>query len=744
MTRNFFVCALLFFSFLKIQAQGGGADSLSIKTGSTLDEIIISANKIEESRAIISQQIQVIKNEDIQRLQAQTTADVLSAENIFVQKSQQGGGSPILRGFEANKVLLVMDGVRLNNIIYRAGHLQNIITLDNAALDKIEVLFGPASSVYGSDALGGVVHIITKKPTFLTESGKLFFNTNFSTRYGSVNNEVTPHLDFNIGGKKLASFTSFTYSQFGDLQSGSNKNPFYNDLYGQRFFYVKRIHNRDSSITNNNVFLQKQSGYWQYNLLQKFLYAQNNFITHGLTVHFTNSSNVPRYDRLTESTNGTPTYSEWYYGPQKLLLTSYDVNISNIGRFSDNIHLGINYQNVEESRHTRRFRSDNISRRTEKVQVIGGNFDIQNKRTHWHNRLGIDFQYNTLLSTAVKENIINGQQGSLDTRYPNGDNFSLSSSLYFSGTYFFTKKWIGNYGFRLGYSNLQSTFADKTFFPFPYNDIQQKNVLYSGSLGIVYLPDNTWKFLGTLSTGYRVPNVDDISKVFESTTGTSETRGTLIVPNPNLKPEKTINVELGITKVILRTISWENILYYTLIQDAIVTDAFTFNGQSEVVYGGGTSKVFANQNKSRGYITGFQSSLYGKITKYLGIKVAFNTTYGRTEDAGTTIPLDHIPPMMWKGEIHYSHKRLYVSFWVLYNGWKQRIDYRLNAEDNEQYAPPEGMPAWYTLNMRASYNIKNYRFTTGIDNIVDTQYRTFASGINAPGRNIFVSIAFHF
>ena len=77
---------------------------------------------------------------------------------VKVQKTQFGGGSPVLRGMEANRILLVVDGVRMNNAIYRKGHLQNSITVSPSMLDKTEVLFGPSSVIYGSDALGGVIH----------------------------------------------------------------------------------------------------------------------------------------------------------------------------------------------------------------------------------------------------------------------------------------------------------------------------------------------------------------------------------------------------------------------------------------------------------------------------------------------------------------------------------------------------------------------------------------------------------
>ncbi|MBP6811064.1 MAG: TonB-dependent receptor plug domain-containing protein, partial [Saprospiraceae bacterium] len=119
-----------------------------------LNEAVISVTRGSLAKSAVAQQVKTLRRTEIEFANAQSTADLLlGTGQVFVQKSQQGGGSPVLRGFEASRVLLVVDGVRMNNAIYRAGHLQNAITMDNAVLERVEVSFGPASTVYGSDAL---------------------------------------------------------------------------------------------------------------------------------------------------------------------------------------------------------------------------------------------------------------------------------------------------------------------------------------------------------------------------------------------------------------------------------------------------------------------------------------------------------------------------------------------------------------------------------------------------------------
>lgn len=714
------------------------AESISSDSIKQLNEVVISVNKVEESKRKVAHQVDVIDAKQIISIQVQTTADLLlSTGKISVQKSQQGGGSPVLRGFEASRVLLVVDGIRMNNIIYRSGHLQNVITLDNASLDRAEVLFGPATTVYGSDALGGAICFFTKKPMLAYADEKNNLKVNAFYRYGDVNNESTGHVDFNLGTKKIASLTSFTYSQFGDLRGGANQNPLYDKTYGERFYFVKRFNDKDSLVKNTSRYNQIESGYSQYDILQKVLFQQSEKLSHQLNIQYSNSSDIPRYDRLTDPSNTGLRFSEWYYGPQERLLAAYDLNKNIESSFFQKIHFGLNYQAIEESRVSRRFNSIYRDSRIENVGVVGGAFDIQRKSEKHVVRVGIDFQYNNLKSTANRKDIVADTTAKLDTRYPDGKNTLLTSGIYLSHSYQINENLLLTDGIRVGYSSLKSTFVDTTFFQFPFSDANQQQPLYSGSIGLINTPSDDLKLSILLSTGFRTPNVDDLAKVFETV------QGTVIVPNSDLKPEKTINTEIGITKWLGTKAVWENNVYYTQFIDAIVTDNFQYQGKDSIFYQGVLSKVTANQNKGKAYIYGFTSSLSNQITEKFSTDFSMNYTYGRVKTDSADVPLDHIPPFMAHIGAKYTLEKFSANFFVNYNGWKKAKNYSTSGEDNAQYAPVEGMPAWFTANLRVSYKVYKYiTIQSGIDNIFDTQYRTFSSGINAPGRNIFAVIRF--
>ncbi len=713
----------------------------SLKT-SYLDELVISANKLPEQRRTVAQQIKLINPTTIRNLNAQNSADLISNTGVVaMQKSQQGGGSAMMRGFEASRVLMMIDGVRMNNLIYRAGHLQNIITMDNNILDRAEILFGPSSTVYGSDALGGVIHFYTRNPELAQSGKKLNFKGNSFYRYGTVNNESTVHVDFNIAGSKLASLTSFTFSDFGDLRMGEKTNPALDEQFGVRTQYAVRADDNASDVLvqNSDPFVQKFSGYRQWDILQKFLYQSSERVSHVLNLQYSNSTNIPRYDRLTDPDGSGLRFGEWYYGPQTRLLGSYQLKVNELGSFADGMTATASYQQIEESRYDRRFNNNNRNERVENVDVMAITIDFQKKKGRNSLRYGFDSQFNTLKSKAHRYNVSTGEITPKSTRYPDGDNTMNLMSLYGTHTLQFNDEWTLNDGIRVGGSFLNSTFIDKSFYPFPFDEVKQNYLVSSANLGIIYTP-SSWKFSFLASTGYRAPNIDDVAKVFESAAGS------VVVPNPDLKSEKTLNGEISIAKFFGSIARLEGTFYATQFFDAIVVLPSTFNGEDSIDYDGTLSRVLSAQNKGKAYIYGSSISLRIDFTKNLALTASHNYTYGRVvNEEGPETPLDHIAPAFGRVGVQYNNSKFKSELFANFSAWKHLDDYSSSGEDNLQYATAEGMPSWYTINIRASYDLnKMFTLQAGVDNLLDLQYRVFASGINSAGRNVFGTLRVKF
>ncbi len=688
------------------------------------DEIVISANKFDINSKYLPRQVEVINSEDIKFGNSQTTADLLSnTGNILVQKSQQGGGSPIIRGFEANKVLIMIDGVRINNAIFRGGHLQNVLRIDENVLSRTEILYGSGSTIYGSDALGGVMSFYSKDPV-LSLQNKMFSSGNAFFRYSSSDMEKTGHFDLNLASKKVGFLGSFTYSDFGDLRMGTQD--IKNDKW-LRNFTIQRINGRDTAIATNDKFLQTPSGYHQYDILGKLLIRQSQNVTHTFNFQFSNTNDIPRYDRLNE----VGTSAEWYYGPEKRLLGSYKFDLKSQTGFFNESKILLAYQDIKESRNNRNLNSSNLTSRNEEVKVYSLNADF-NKMIKKHNiSYGLEGIYNDVTSTAFRKNINSGAETPQSTRYPDGGSNMKSFAVYLQDMYSFNDMVSVNAGARYNYVGLHSEFKDSSFFPFLANvvkEIDQTNSALSGNLGITFLPKDDWRIYLNGSSGFRAPNVDDLAKVFDPAPGE------VVVPNKDLGPEYTLGGEFGISKTIADRVKAEAIGYYTHISDIIVTAPFKFNGQDSITYDGVRSRVMANQNLNSGYIYGIGMNLNINITENISMINTVNYTYGRVKTDSTDYPLDHIAPLFGKSGITGNFNRFRTEFNIMYNAWKLKKDFNLNGEDNFAYATPEGSPNWFTLNIKTAYQFnKNLQLQLDVNNLLDKNYRVFASGINASG-----------
>ncbi len=702
-----------------------------------LDEVLIYSNKFAERRKNLVQKIEVVTAKTIAFLNTQNTGDLLmQSGNVFVQKSQQGGSSPVIRGFEASRVLLVIDGIRMNNAIYRSGHLQNVITVDQNMLERIEILYGPSSTIYGSDALGGVVHLRTKAPR-LSVDGKSAISGSAFTRYSSANNEKTFHADLNIGGKKFAWLQSYNFSDFSDLRIGDNDHPDYPG-FGRRNEYVTRINGMDSIVKNKDNRIQKFSGYTQWDMMQKFLFAPSEKSSHLLNLQYSGSSDIPRYDRLQDVRNGALRFAEWYYGPQNRLLAAYEFNRTKLWWFNE-FRTILSYQHVKESRHQRSYRSDLLENRKEAVDVAGITIDGRKLWSKHELTVGVDAQFNFVNSKAHAANIQNGSISKLDSRYPNGANKMILAGVYGQHVFKFGNgKFVLNDGLRLQLTSLRSTIADNSFFNFPFTEMEQENMALTGNIGLVYMPTLNWRFTTGLSTGFRSPNIDDLGKIFESNSASAQ----LILPNPNIKPEYTYNADLNVA-YRQPTFSLEAGVFLTRFQNAIALAPFSYNGEDSVMFNGAMSAVFANQNINKGSLWGMHAGFDMKLSTYINLAGNINYTHGRLEPASKEkIPMDHIPPVFGKASLKYINKGLNLDLYTIFNGWKRIDDYNPSGEDNAQYATAGGTPSWFTINFKAGYQLQNWTLQAGMENILDRNYRVFASGFSSAGRNVILALRY--
>ncbi|WP_425657039.1 TonB-dependent receptor domain-containing protein [Tenacibaculum ascidiaceicola] len=729
------------------------------KNSEQLDEVVVSVFKNREKTNRIAEQIAVVSSKEIEKLSPQTSADLLaSVPGIKVQKSQFGGGSPVLRGMESNRVLLVVDGVRMNNAIYRKGHLQNSITVAPNLLDRTEVVFGPSSVIYGSDALGGVIHYYTKTPK-LSEKGSEIKGNTF-LRYSSANNEVTNVVSAELRFKKWASFTSIAHSNFGDLKMGEKRSHGFDD-WGKVPFYSNNTNTfySDRPVANSDQNLQRNTGYSQTDVLQKFYVPFSKNTDFKLNIQYSTSSDIPRFDKLNELKNGSLKFAEWYYGPQERLLISPQLIINPKKKWMDNGTITLAYQNIKESRIQRKFGSLDRSYRKESVDAfsLNGDFTIplaENRNLGY----GIEVTYNDVESNSygktlrVNDNNIIGFDGdfTVQSRYPDGGSSYLSSAFYVDYRQDINSKSTLNTGIRGTNTVLKAKWLDETFIDIPQNNIKLDNQSLTATIGYVYKPNKTWQLNTVLSSGFRSPNIDDVGKIREK-------NGKVTIPNTSLKPEHAYNAEIGAQKYFNnRKFRIGANVYYTLLNNYIYRESFELNGSSTIEYDGEDGAIVANVNKGTAYVTGATVSYQGKLHRNWNTSGFVTYTYGKTYD--TNEPMSSIPPLFGRFDLSYVNNKFEGGANLVFNSKKDISDYNItegidnheqtpivNANATEDIDKYYGSPSWMTVGLYGKFQFtKNIALQAQLSNLFDEHYKEFASGVSAAGRNISVSLLTNF
>ncbi len=696
-----------------------------------MDEFVISASRTRENKKEVSYEIDVIKPIELKEQTSNSSAEILeSTGNIMVQKTQGGGGSPILRGFEANKVLLAVDGVRLNNAIYRSGHLQNSITIDNFILDRVEVIYGPSSVIYGSDALGGVIHYYTKSPIF-PDSAKFKSNGDAYIKYSSADNGMMGHFNITYARKKIGGISSVTHKIINDLTVGSNRLPAYKD-WGKTPYYVETINGVDSTLTNPNQNIQIGTGYSQTDFLQKIIYKPTKYIDFIANFQYSTSSNINRYDKLNQMKNGNLKYAEYYYGPQNRLLGALTTKINKETFLFSNINMNISFQKIDEDRISRKFRNEKKLYQEEDVNVYGFSIDTRKNINKGYINYGIESYYNNVESKAFYRNINNGEETIAQTRYPDGGSQYSNFAAYSSIKYNLSKKLFLLGGFRYSYINAVSSFDNQDFIALPYNKITVSNGAPTASISTIYYPQDNLKIAVIASTGFRAPNVDDYGKIRAK-------HDLITLPNDKLKPEYLYNLETNIDKTIDGYIKVGGTFYYSFLTNAIVRGYSNLNGVDTVLYDGDYYHIISNFNTDEAYIYGMNFYISSDLNSEWSFYSKLNFTIG--QNITKNEPLGHIPPFFGKSAVKYYANKFTHELFFNYSGWKKIEDMSPFGEDNESQATEDGFPGWYTINYKFNYTINKHLFLQfAVNNILDKYYKNFASAVGSSGRNFIVSL----
>ncbi|WP_299777522.1 TonB-dependent siderophore receptor [uncultured Formosa sp.] len=704
-----------------------------------LDEVLISVSKFGQMKRDIPQKVLSMSASEITINNPQTSADLLeNTGNVYVQKSQLGGGSPMIRGLSTNRLLITVDGVRMNNAIFRSGNIQNVISIDPFSIHHTEVILGAGSVVYGSDAIGGVMSFYTKKPELAFVDNQEF-SANSVVRYATANNEKTGHLDFNIGLKKWAFLSSVSYTDFDDLRMGSHGPDEY-----LRTEYVVTENGVDRIVENPNPKVQNPTGYNQINLMQKVRFEPKQNLSYDLGLYYSTTSDYSRYDRLIRYKDDHLRSAEWNYGPQRWFMSNFQVTkLSSQSSFYDKFQANVAYQNFQESRTDRDYQSTTRNSTKEHVDAISANIDFEkqlSQKTEFF--YGLEYVYNKVHSYGEEENIEDNTIVDAISRYPNGSDWS-SISTYANFKYKPSDQFILQTGLRYNHVLAHADFTENNvFLNLPFDTANINTGALTGAAGVSWIPAEVIQWKLNFSTAFRAPNIDDVGKVFDSEPGA------VVVPNDDISPEYAYTGDLSVRLNLNDKVIIDAATYYTFLDDALVRSDFELNGDSYIEYNGEESRVQAMQNAAEARIYGFEAGIQIYFSEALKLTSQYNVIGGYEVEEGEHYPLRHAAPNFGNTHLTWQYNKITIDAFATYNDEMSYTDLAPSEQSKDYiYASDSDgnpySPSWYTLNVRTQYKFNSeFLFTVSLENITDQRYRPYSSGISAPGRNLILALKY--
>jgi len=710
-----------------------------------LEEITVTGTSSERDSFQTPNAISVITSEDISRKSLGTTPDMLrGVTGVMVQKTTAGQGSPYVRGLTGYQTLIIVDGVRLNNSTFRSGPNQYLATVDSNQIKKIEVMRGYGSTLYGSSAIGGVINVFTKSPM---ESLKgLSFKPYLSTKYSSADSGKLGRIGIDGGYKNFSFIVGGTYKDVSDLRPGKG----YDIQLPTKKFLLTSQSNPTIPEGAWLVDIEKPTGWEERNGDIKINYRISDGQDIKLAYQGVRQKNVPRYDKY-----ATKEYDTLLFNPQNRDLAYLNYTAIEKIPLIDSLQATLSYQRQNEGQIQQKAKSTTITEIRDIDDIMGISLQLssllgQKQRITY----GGEFYNDQLDSKSV---VTNTKTNEIKTTawgaYPDGAEF-WDINGYIQNEI----KILDNLEAILAgrYTKFQ-TQADLSIKDPSFGMFKNSGDALTGSLGIVFGIVKGLNLTFSVGQAFRAPSLSD-------TTAVMITNQAISAPNPDLKPERSSGIDLG-AKVRSRYFSGTVNYYFNRISDAVtnvnVKDVFVDKEMPKIY------QDLINANKDAKVTIAYNSD---EPTDIQGMELAINkavlpffpeiSTYGnltitRVEDIAENqpklreMPINGILGIRWDKSKDRFWAETYSRFALKQDRLAKtdRSDPRIPGTTNDpsKEDPYAYTPGWFTLNIRAGINISDWSLlSVGIENITDRRYREHGSGVDGPGRNLFVSLDYKF
>jgi outer membrane cobalamin receptor len=592
---SFFLLGLFFGVHLPIHAQV--ENKILLDSTRILKDVVVTATRKPSFLVSSPFSVSILQRKDVDNLMFRSTPDALMAvPGVFVQKTNHGGGSPFVRGLTGNQTLIIVDGIRLNNSTFRYGPNQYLNTIDAFTINRIEVVKGSGSVQYGSDAIGGVIQVLTQEPLY---AEKQQFNGKITGRYWGANMEKTGRSQLMYSSPKFAVFGGVSGKDFGDIVGG--------DSTGR----------------------QSPSGYNEFDADIKLKWKIASRVEMIAAHQMVQQKNVPVYHKVQ-----LENFMLNEMSPQNRNLSYLKLKIDYKNKFYESISLVGSFQQILEGRNSRKIGNNTL--RSESDQVATANasvdvFSVPNK--YWTLNTGLEYYKDHIGSTREDFNTVNQTSVTLRGLYPNGATYS-SASLYHLH-HLEIKKFNFEGGVR--FNQFQIAVKDESLGLVKINPsavVVNAGVNYA--IGIHHL-------YSSFSSGYRAPNIDDMG-----TLGIVDFR--YEIPSYHLKPEKSYHTEIGYK---VQGSQWKaSVAIFNNRLSNLITRVKL---EGQVIDG---YAVYKKENIEKASINGGEASVQWVINKRILLNSFVAYVYGKNRTKSE--PLRRMPPFNGNTSIKYSVKKFYV------------------------------------------------------------------------------------
>jgi outer membrane cobalamin receptor len=638
-----------------------------------LNEVIFTGKKMKSNVFNAAESISILNSKSLSLNSQRNTPELLNeAPGVFIQKTNHGGGSAFLRGLTGNQVLYLIDGIRINNAITRYGPNQYLNTIDRFSLERMEVVRGSGSVLFGSDAIGGVINMLSINPDIKQQKA---FSGKISTRIGS--NRLEESLNGRISYKNKESWltSGITTRSFGDLIGGKNTK------------------------------LQHPSGYDEFCYDIKTNIQMNKRHTVQGLLQYVHQKDVPVYHKYI-----LENFALNKMDPQKRSLAYLSYTYNSEGGFIQNIKFTPNFQQVLESRWSKKNNSNLTTIENDTVEIFGVLTELNTFKKiggwKWTGSHGFDLYHDKVNSNRIQ---MSDNNAPIFKRGLYPDDATQLSYAFFTNHHIEKNKFQVTLGNRIQFLSLQIPIEKGRII-----NIQPK--AWVGNLYVSQALLPKLKLIYGLNTGFRAPNIDDLGSL-----GIVDFR--YEIPNYDLKPEKSAQIQIGY-KWNGPKFNWETYTYYNRLKDIVVRN----KKGNDIIDG---YPVYIKENSENGYIMGVETNFQYILGKSLQMIGSLTYTYG--QNTSKKEPFRRIPPLFGYVNLQYQKEKYWARLFFQLAGKQQRL---AAGDISDNRIGPLGTPGWSVINLSNGFNFKKIDINITLQNVLDKDYKFHGSGINSVGRSL--------